>query len=269
MGMSGIDTVLLPTDLSEEFDLMLRFAEGLPGSGVSRALVGHIVRDAGAPKAGAARARLEERVARLRDAGLPVDVRVADGEPTEALLQMAREENADAVIVGTHGKSVEERLSEGSVSAALAMGAHLPVALVRFDMLDGSGGVAEVASALGEMILVPTDFSASASRAQAFACRLAHTSGGIVRLLTVVSDGKRPTPALEDLRARCKAQGTRTSRVVRVGEPSDEILAESLACEATSVVMGTRGRSPAGEELLGSISMSVARSITCPLVIVP
>jgi nucleotide-binding universal stress UspA family protein len=275
MAGCGMETVLLGADVSKEFELVARFAAGLPATGVSRALVGHIVEpDADDPTAVAAkvdemRGRIGAMVGSLRDAGMDVEVRVAVGEPTVELLQMAHEARVDAVVVGTHAKSVADRLTIGSVSEALANSARIPVLLVRYDVLRGDRDPAGIARAMGKLVLVPTDFSASAGRALDSACGLAHADGGIVRLIAVVPDGNRPTPALEDLGTRCKSRGVRTAFVRRAGDPAGEILAEAIAAGATSIVMGTRGRSAVGEALLGSVSMSVVREADCPVVIVP
>jgi nucleotide-binding universal stress UspA family protein len=275
VGRGTIETVLLGADASEEFALVAGFAAGLRGAGVKRVVVGHVLDASGvegpvvAASADAMRETLAERAAPVRNAGLEVEVRIGTGETTAALLRMAQEANVDAVVSGTHRKSLVDRLAIGSVSEALATSASIPVILVPYSILEAAEDPAAVAAGMGECVLVPTDFSAAAGRALERACALASHAGGLVRLIAVVPDNGRPTPALEDLSTRCKARGVRTSFVRREGDPAAEVVAEGHAAKITSIVMGTRGRTAVGEALLGSVSMSVVREAEWPVMIVP
>lgn len=275
MGKGILETVLLGADASEEFGLVVKFAAGLPALGVTKVVAAHIVEAAGvegpvvAASADAMRAKIGELVQPMRDAGLEVEVRIGAGEPSRALLQMACEERVDAIVSGTHAKSLTDRLMVGSVSEALTSGSDIPVLLVSYGALEQAEEPAALASSMTECILVPTDFSSAAGRALDRACCLSALRGGLVRLLAVVPDEARPTPAVEDLSTRCKARGVRTSFARRAGDPAEQILAEAVSAKATSIIMGTRGRSAVGEALLGSVSMSVVRESDIPVMIVP
>jgi len=61
---------------------------------------------------------------RLREAGLRTEARVLEGDPREALVETARTEGADLLVVGSHGRTGLAKLLMGSV-AAHVMG-HAP-----------------------------------------------------------------------------------------------------------------------------------------------
>jgi len=43
--------------------------------------------------------------ARLRDAGFPTESRIETGDPRDTLVQVARDERADILVVGSHGRT--------------------------------------------------------------------------------------------------------------------------------------------------------------------
>jgi len=65
---------------------------------------------------------------RLRDAGLAVDACAPLGDPREVLCDVAREQHADLVVVGSHGRTGLKRLVLGSVASHVV--AHAPCTVV-------------------------------------------------------------------------------------------------------------------------------------------
>ena len=66
----------------------------------------------------------------LREQGLTVETAVRDGEPGPAVVEEAKEWEADLIVVGSRGHSGLRRLLEGSVSHYVAEHAHCPVEVV-------------------------------------------------------------------------------------------------------------------------------------------
>ena len=64
-------------------------------------------------------------------AGLPVEYAVRFGEPTEEILEEARESGADLIAMATHGRSGVVRLVLGSVAKAVLRRSEVRVVLVR------------------------------------------------------------------------------------------------------------------------------------------
>jgi nucleotide-binding universal stress UspA family protein len=137
-------------------------------------------------------------------------------------------------------------------------------------------------------ILVAVDGSAHANRAAAHAARLARATGATITLLHVLDAspatglGMVALPAEElkavlersaegSFRAALDAIGApapEVDQLVVLGHPAMELVRHASLLEADLVVVGSRGRSPVKELLLGSVSDQVARHAPCPVTIV-
>jgi nucleotide-binding universal stress UspA family protein len=77
----------------------------------------------------------EELVSRaektLRDAGVTTEARVLIGDPREAIIQTARDEGIDLIVVGSHGRSGITKLLMGSVATHVVTHAPCSVMVVK------------------------------------------------------------------------------------------------------------------------------------------
>ncbi|MEO5884830.1 MAG: universal stress protein [Candidatus Limnocylindrales bacterium] len=138
-----IASVLLATDLSATStpaeDEALRLASGLGAR-----LIAVSVIDPGTLRLPGGRFRLrvdqvrDEReaaaqrlVARARDLGVPTAFLVWEGDPGEAIVDAAEAEQADLIVLGTHGRRGLDRSIFGSVSDHVVRHAPCPVVVVR------------------------------------------------------------------------------------------------------------------------------------------
>lgn len=71
--------------------------------------------------------------ARLGDAGRDASARTVQGDPAAELLRLAREEDADLIVVGTHGRTGLHRLLAGSVARNVMLHAPCSVMVVRVE----------------------------------------------------------------------------------------------------------------------------------------
>ncbi|HEY8368046.1 MAG TPA: universal stress protein [Thermodesulfobacteriota bacterium] len=136
-------------------------------------------------------------------------------------------------------------------------------------------------------ILHPTDFSQGADRARALAVAMARRLSAELVLLHVIgpmvtlSDDYRTTASLERVRQarqawaeaemerrvlEVRAAGVPVRGLVRVGEPSEEIVRAAADEGADLIVMGTAGLGAVGRFLVGSIADRVIRRAHCPVV---
>lgn len=69
----------------------------------------------------------------LRDTGLVTEARVLQGDPREAIVQTAKDEAADLVVVGSHGRSGIAKLVMGSVASHVVTHAPCSVLVVKMD----------------------------------------------------------------------------------------------------------------------------------------
>lgn len=74
-----------------------------------------------------------------RAAGVAVETSVEEGRPHERILARARETDADAIVLGTHGRGGVERFVLGSVAEKVVRLADRPVLVVPADSGDGAG----------------------------------------------------------------------------------------------------------------------------------
>lgn len=278
-------TVLLPVDFSDDNHLMLTFARGLPAIGVQRVLLGHVVEVSGmeghliSRRVDEARERIKGYALALSAVGLSVEVRVVTGHAVEEIGALALQNQVDGVVCGSHAKTVVDQLLAGSVSDRLLRDAALPHLVVRFDLLRNQEDPAALLRRFGERVVLPTDFSLAASRA--FTCAIDLPKGVLKHLFLVnaidpglagekLRRGEEGAEfQLKNLQAMCGQKGVPASVATHRDSPVHAILWEIQHRAASGVIVGSRGRNAVQEMLLGSVSMTLLRQASCPVLIVP
>lgn len=280
-----IRSVLLPADFTDESRLILRFAAGLGALGVRRVVLGNVVDASGmegpviAAEVDRARDAVRDAAGPLVDAGLDVEVRIAaGGDPSEGILGLAADANVDAIVCGSHGKGTVERLIAGSASEEVIANADVPSMMVRFSLLATVDEPADLLRSFGRTLVLTTDFSAASTRALMTVLDLPRGSVGtlfIVHALDPSLGGEQLRKAetgaefqLRNMADMAAQKGIAARPVVRQGEPGRVALREIDERRATGVVAGTRGRGPLTDALLGSVSLTLVRQASCPVLIV-
>jgi nucleotide-binding universal stress UspA family protein len=138
--MLALHTVLHPTDFSEHSDHALGLACALTRDYDARLVILHV---APVPAAILGEAVLlpesgddqETRRLQLHRHWVPGDVpaerRFAEGDPATEILEVAREVEADLIVMGTHGRTGLGRLLLGSVAEQVLRRAGCPVLTVK------------------------------------------------------------------------------------------------------------------------------------------
>ncbi|MBW6468289.1 MAG: universal stress protein [Coriobacteriia bacterium] len=280
-----VRSVLIPADLTPQFDLIVRFAVGLPVLGVRRIVLGHVVDASGmegpviAAEVDRAREAVRAAAAPLMAAGIDVEIRVATGsDPTEALLGLAVDTNVDAIVCGSQGKSTAERLIAGSVSEEVIVSAEVPSMMVRYSLLDNVSDPADLVRSFGRTLVLTTDFSAASTRALMAVLDLPAGSVRELYLLHAVDpslSGEKLAKAeqgaefqLRNMADMAAQKGISAHPVVRKGDPGRIALREIDERRATGIVAGTRGKGALSEAFLGSVSLTLVRQASCPVLIV-
>ncbi len=78
-----------------------------------------------------ARERLQEVVP--TDPAIRFEHRVIEGPASDGILDLAKQEQADLIVMGTHGRTGVKRLLMGSVAEKIVRHAHCPVLTMRED----------------------------------------------------------------------------------------------------------------------------------------
>jgi len=136
-------TVVLATDLSATSEAATTAALELAGTLGARLLAVSVI-DPGSLRlpGGRFRQRIDQvrgerervaqsLVARGRSIGVAVDFLVWEGDPGESIIEAAMAENADMIVVGSHGRGTVGRFLIGSVSDHVVRNAPCPVLVVR------------------------------------------------------------------------------------------------------------------------------------------
>jgi nucleotide-binding universal stress UspA family protein len=215
--------------------------------------------------------RLGVRTQRALEKSQPgAGVAVVEQRPVEAILARVTQGGADALVLGSRGRTGPARLLLGSVSRPVVRRAPCSVLVVR-------GRPREF-----KTLVVGVDGSAGSRRAVSFAARLAPPRGGRALVLSVVRPVRHPSGVLVPRSVRALAArhvaavnakavraarrqaeaaaavlsraGWRTRTMVRLGQPLAELEDAVVDAGAQLLVVGARGVGGLDRVLLGSVA---------------
>ena len=234
---------------------------------------------------GQARLIVSEAVEKARAAGIAADGTVREGDPVFEILAFSKQMEADAIVIGTHGRSGLRRLFMGSVAEGVLRRAPIPVIAVRADarILQGKPQARQV------KVLVPIDGSKPSVRALDVAVEFAESLDAELILCNVVSltdvalrtggEAQLMPGVLEESEAFGKTLldeglariGSRVRACTRSvdGETVEGIKRLADETAANLIVIGRHGRSGQGRVVMGSVAEGVMRVAPVPVVVVP
>jgi nucleotide-binding universal stress UspA family protein len=268
----SLSSLLLHTDVSRLAGTMLEAAQEVDAEDRERA-----------------EARAEEGAKVAREAGLEATAVAAMGKPKAwpTLLELAREHDAAAIVVGSRGLGGVKSALLGSVSSGVLHNTHLPVLVVPpqeqehapgpvvigFDGSDHSRRAVEVAGrllAVREAVVQSVWLSYAAVAPAATAGMPAPTTAEAV---------KRIDSGFAEGADRAAHEGARLAAAMGLEAQPQAVEADvnvwrtlldtAHARRAGAVVIGSRGRSSVGAALLGSVSRSLLHHARVPLLVVP
>ncbi|GAB3019571.1 universal stress protein [Natronobiforma cellulositropha] len=273
------DRILVPTDGSETATAALEHAGDLAAAVGATVHVLHVgdgddtVDTTGAAIAGDGRTLVDDRGAHAIE-----DVR--GGDPTETILETARDATVDAIVMGSCGRAGLERLVLGSVTEGVVRESPVPVIVV------GADGHASHEYPYRH-VTIATDGSEAATAAVTAGVSLAREHDAAVHLLSVAdvppedleSNGPDDTrigrlesgarEAIERAEEFASEAGLEAvTSEVRFGEAAEEIRAGAAESEADLLVVGTSGRGGLSRMVLGSVAEDVLRTAEIPVLTV-
>lgn len=200
------------------------------------------------------RERLEAGRAELAGDGLEVEVHLRRWLAAETLIEHAGSAGAGLIVVGRHGAGASHLLL-GSVSGAVARGAHVPVAVVRGENL----------TAPPARVLAAVDGSAAARAA--LAALAAWLPAAELIAVKVREDGADDAAEVErELDAAGLDPGQRSVRIAE-GPVAETLLEIARLERADLVAAGRRGRSVWADLLTGSVSEKLLQLSPCPVLL--
>jgi nucleotide-binding universal stress UspA family protein len=145
---------------------------------------------------------------------------------------------------------------------------------VRNTLLDAVEDPGQIARDFAKRLVVPTDFSASATRAWLSAIERPAEAIGDLYAFHVLSgrdDTERRNAAvlLKGLLDIAREHGIEAKAEIRTGDPKTSCLKFLDEVQATGVITGQHGRGMLGRAILGGLSMKLLREAPCPVVVQP
>jgi nucleotide-binding universal stress UspA family protein len=190
-----------------------------------------------------ARLVLERAAQPLRDSGIPCDVKVLEGHPSDQIAALAHEVDAGRILAGTHGRRNLKRFFLGSVAHDILRAAEAPVCTI--------GPHAHAASAFGapRRILHPVSLCGGCENTARIAMDLAEFYRADITLLHVLSrDAKYQQDAdrivewtkseLKRLVPEEAALWSRCTVKVESGDVVEEVLGAAEEIGADLIVLG-------------------------------
>ena len=137
----NLKLILTSTDFSPSSDAALAMATALARDSGAKLLIVH-VEEIPLATGGAeylysvpepATQELKEMLSEVvpRDPSVPFEHHLLAGDPAEAIIRTAEQENVDMIVIGTHGRTGLTRLLMGSVAEAVVRRASCPVLTVK------------------------------------------------------------------------------------------------------------------------------------------
>ena len=204
---------------------------------------------------------------------------IADLSPARALQDLAAEEGAGLIVVGSCHTGRPGQVLPGSTAGRLLLGAGCPVALAPV-------GYAAHRPHGPRTIGAAWDGSPPADEALATATDIARTATAALRVVRVHAPAYTAYPAGLDVdyagQVERLREHARAALDERVADIDPCVLAAGVLLEGDAadglgemskvvdlMVIGSRGNGPLGAVLLGEVSGKVMRSATCPVLLVP
>jgi len=185
------------------------------------------------------------------------------GDPSQGILDCAREHSADVIVIGRRGKRGIARMMVGDATAKVI--GHADCAVL----------VAPRASRLWERrVLLATDGSPHSEAAAGTAGHLAKQAGLPVTVVSVVTGSHSAARRQEAEQAvaskveRLKGMGVAAEGKIVEGRPDEAIVKAAEDVGADLIVMGSHGRTGLAKVLLGSVAERVIGQAICPVLIV-
>lgn len=213
----------------------------------------------------------------LFEQGMEVGVYIVVGTLVSQVIEAARKEEADLIVIGKSHKPMLEQFYSGTDVTEIIRRASIPVLVYK--------PIPESNTALEhpfERPLLATDNSAGSLRAVQYLKGL-NAVVEEIHLLTVVDEKelkgdssmsiqksrKEARQRLEQMCEELESAGIRARAHVYVGQPFEEIERAARDCKATLIVAGSSAKAAWAERWIGSVPRAIAEKSVYPTMLVP
>ena len=224
----------------------------------------------------------------LKGSAAKVSTVVLIGKPAMEILNYARENDVELIVMASHGRSGVMPWSLGSTVSRVLHKTHLPLIVVRAEETPEERGK----TGLFSRILVPLDGSEEKAAILPYVAELTKKLKSEVTLLHVVEAGKHVHTVgglnyihykdqdMESMKARkgeyldkesAKFEGTKAAvrSEIRVGDSAKEIAKSASEIDCSLIAMSSHGYSGFETWLHGSVIYKILQASDKPMLLVP
>jgi len=218
-------------------------------------------------------------------------VLLIDGKPGPTIVECAKAQGAEMIVVGTHGHTGWRHALLGSVAGYVTRHAHCAVLTAKAPRdADPDADPSTIAPSEIHKILVPVDFSDYSRSALQRAITLAQQHDATLQLIHVIHHLYMPSiyeqytgsiegdllnqieeTSREELEAWIKAEAPDDIKYtlhVEMGGAADRIQHFANDNDSDMIVIATHGNTGIKRFFLGSVAEQVLRYVDCPVLIV-
>jgi len=208
--------------------------------------------------------------------GIEAESLLCEGDPSEVILDIAREKNPDLIVLGTYGRKGLNRLLMGSVTSHVIVNSDMDVLVVKKQCTECTGNY--------KSILVPFDGSEFSRKALNRACKLSKIDGGNITVLYVIpryeemieffrTDSIKQSLFAEAEKIMDEAKkialpyGVSIAAMVQEGHAADKIVEISDKLKNDLIIIGTYGWKGVNKAIMGSTTERVIINAKRPVLV--
>ena len=286
---SSLMTILVASDFSASSTAALNWATDLAKAHNAQVVVVHAI-DTELPAIAEAQGPITQHVRHkmkmihgsIKANGVAGRTDFESGKPWDVIAKIAKETDADLIVIGAHGTSKLSERVLGTVADRLIRITSTPVLVHRESKSQAKHPV--------RTVLAATDFSEEAALGISAAVRLLRGAKEPARLVLFhaialfINYGDFTTPVtvpqywddaersaaqrLETLAASLRSERLQVEVRTFRGYPADAILHEAATMNADLIAIGTVGRGGLNRFFMGSVAERVLHHATCPVLTV-
>ncbi len=286
---AAIRRILVGVDFSENSASALTWATDLANSRRAKIILAHSI-EGRLPGDNPAselllqevRQRLDSLQGLIKACGIDGKSESRSGPAWQVIPKIARDNAADLIVLGAHGKTDFKERFLGSTATRIIQSTSIPVVIIHRDRAPVLGS--------RKTILVATDFSDESALATNMAIRLSQKCDQPTRIILFhavpfpvnndYSGAPVAVPRFWDEAMQCGirqmerlANGIRADSLlvemkIVPGDPADAILRYAAESHADLIAMGSQGYTGIHRLLMGSTAARVLRHSSCPVLVV-
>lgn len=290
--------ILFPTDFSLHADKIVECMPDLISLGMKETILVHVINPMKAARwisvdekiidkaRQEAQRSMEEVVEKLTSSyGIAVKYRIELGVVYREIERTAHEEQADLIVMGSHGHGFMKGAFLGSVTQNVLRITPLPLIIEKFKHTGKKGreNLDFVSERMFTRLLFPTDFSENSLLVLRM-LKFLRNAGAEEIIIVHVQDIERlwylppqkieefnqiDTERLSQLKRRLEFLGYGVETKLKHADPVKEINAIAEEKDVSMIIMGSHGKSAVKDTLTGSVAEAVALRHVRPLMVIP